>query len=207
MDGKRETKLGTSGFVDNNKCNVNCRPEEEDTLCLRAKHNAQLWNDILWGSCGALEHSKFSYKYLKTGFTSSGIPFFSRRSFGKQIRIHNNSGHSKVFKHTSAYQAYKTLRTYQAATKHQKIQFQMLQTKAMALLRSLALGDCSATASWLYYSSIFLKGIGYPLSVSRLTKRQLSQLQGPITAFTLHWLGYPKSLSPTVVFGSRFTVA
>jgi hypothetical protein len=128
MDGKREKNLCMSGFVDNNKCNMNCRPEEEDLLCVHAKHDAQLWNNILWGSGGALEHSKCSYNYPKTDFTSSGIPFLRRRSFGKQIRIHNNSGHSTVIKHTSVHQAYKTLRTYQAATKCQKIQFEMLQT-------------------------------------------------------------------------------
>jgi hypothetical protein len=153
LDGKRETKLGLSGFVDINKCNVNFRPEEEDRLCLCAKHDAQLWNNILWGSGGALEHSKCSYKYLKTNFTASGIPFFCGGSFGKQIRIHNNSGHLMAIKHSSAYQAYKTLGTYQVATKHQKIQFQMLQMKAMELLCSLALSNCSTTASWLYYSS------------------------------------------------------
>jgi hypothetical protein len=48
-----------------------------------------------------------------------------------------------------------------------------------------------------------MKGIGYPLSVSRLSKTQLKQLQAPITALTLNRLGYPKSLSRSVVFGSH----
>jgi hypothetical protein len=49
-----------------------------------------------------------------------------------------------------------------------------------------------------------MKGIGFPLAVSRLTKAQLKALQAPMTARTLNWLGYPKSLSRSVVFGSRF---
>jgi hypothetical protein len=48
-----------------------------------------------------------------------------------------------------------------------------------------------------------MKGIGYPLSISQLSKTQLKQLQAPITALTLNRLGYPKLLSCTVVFGSR----
>jgi hypothetical protein len=49
-----------------------------------------------------------------------------------------------------------------------------------------------------------MKSIGFPLSVSRLRKSQLQALQAPMTAITLNRLGYPKSLSRTVVFGSRF---
>jgi hypothetical protein len=78
----------------------------------------------------------------------------------------------------------------------------MLKKKATTLLRNLALSMCSANAAWLCYSSIFMKGIGYPLSVSRLSKTQLKQLQAHITALTLNRLGYPKLLSHTVVFGS-----
>jgi endonuclease/exonuclease/phosphatase family metal-dependent hydrolase len=204
IDGSRELKLGMSGFVDDNKCNINSRPEQEDSLCERAQHDAQLWNDILWGSGGALEHSKCSYKYLKTEFTSTGIPYFRGGSFGTPIQIKDNTGHATAIEHTSAYQAYKTLGTYQAATRRQKIQFQMLQKKAVSLLRCLALSTCSPHAAWLYYSSIFMKSIGYPLSVSRLTKSQLTKLQGPMTALTLNRLGYSKSLSRTVVFGSWF---
>jgi hypothetical protein len=80
----------------------------------------------------------------------------------------------------------------------------MLQKKATSLLRHLALSNCSANAAWLYYSSVFMTGVGYPLSVSRLTKTQLKQLQAPMTALTLNRLEYPKSLSRTVVFGSWY---
>jgi hypothetical protein len=89
----------------------------EDELCLRAEHDAQLWNDILWASGGALKHSKCTYKYLKTDFTETGIPYFRVGSFGKQICVKDKSGRSTAIEHSLAYQAYKTLGTYQAATK------------------------------------------------------------------------------------------
>jgi hypothetical protein len=142
--------------------------------------------------------------YLKTVFTASGIPHFQGGTFGQQIYIKDNFGNSTAIDHMSAYQAYKTLGTYQAATKRQKVQFLMLQKKATTLLRHLALSTCLANASWLYYSSIFMKGVGYPLSVSCLTKSQLQQLQALMTALTLNCLGYPKSLSQTMVLGSCF---
>jgi hypothetical protein len=52
----------------------------------------------------------------------------------------------------------------------------MLQKKATGLMLNLALSTCSANAAWLYYSSVFMKGVGYPLSVSLLTKTQLKQI-------------------------------
>jgi zinc-binding in reverse transcriptase/Endonuclease/Exonuclease/phosphatase family len=203
LDGSRELRLGMTGFVDDNKCNVNSSPQDESTLCSRAEHDAQLWSDILWSSGGALEHGKCSYRYLKTDFASSGIPYFRGGAFGTPITIHDGHGVSTVLEHKSAYDAYKTLGTYQAATKHQRAQFEALQKKATHLVRTLALSSCSAQASWIYYSSVFMKSIGFPLSASRLRKTQLQALQAPMTAITLNRLGYPKSLSRTVVFGSR----
>jgi hypothetical protein len=202
MDGTLKTKVGMTSCVDNNNCNMNCQPAQEATLCAHAEHDAQLWNDILCGSRGALEHSKCTYKYLRTEFTATGTPYFQAGSFGTPITIPDDSGQTTPIEHSSAYHAYKTLGTFLAATKRQTIQYQMLKKKAMTPLRNLALSTCSANAAWLYYSSIFMKGIGYPLFVSRLSKTQLKQLQAPITALTLNRLGYPKSLSRTVVFGS-----
>jgi hypothetical protein len=154
MDGTLETKMGMMSFVDDNNCNVNCRPAQEETLCSRAEHDAQLWNDILCSSGSALEHSKCTYKYLCTEFTATGTPYF-----GTQITIRDAAGKTTLIEHSSAYQAYKTLGTFQAATKRQTILYQMLQKKATTLLRNWALSTCSANAAWLYYSSIFMKGM------------------------------------------------
>jgi hypothetical protein len=121
MDGTLKTKVGMTSFVDNNNCNVNCWPKQETSLRARAEHNAQLWNNILWGSGAALEHSKSTYKYLRTEFTATGTPYFQAGSFGTPITIRDNSGQTTPIEHSSAYHAYKTLGTYQAATKRQTI--------------------------------------------------------------------------------------
>jgi hypothetical protein len=89
MNGYLELKLAMMGFVDDNNCNVNCRPDQEHNLCIWAAPDAQLWNDILWSSGGALENSKCSYWYLKTEFTPTGILMFMAGSFGSPITIRN----------------------------------------------------------------------------------------------------------------------
>jgi hypothetical protein len=43
MSGKKKTKLGMGGFVDDNCCNVNGFPNEEHMLVDWATHDAQLW--------------------------------------------------------------------------------------------------------------------------------------------------------------------
>jgi hypothetical protein len=87
MDGTQTLKLGMGGFVDNNGCNVNCRPEDEHSLVDKATLDAQLWSNILWASRGELEHSECSYQYLQTEFMPSGKPFFRGGKFGKPILI------------------------------------------------------------------------------------------------------------------------
>jgi hypothetical protein len=155
-------------------------------------------------SCGMIYYAAAEAHWSTSNAT--GTPYFRVGSFGTPITIRNDSGQTTPIEHSS-YPAYKTLGTYQGATKRQTIQYQMLKKKVTTLRRNLALSTCSANAAWLYYSSIFssifMKGIGYPLSVSRLSKTQLKQLQAPITALTLNCLGYPKIVEPH----SRFWVS
>jgi hypothetical protein len=204
MDGTQSLKLGMGGFVDDSGCNVNCRPEDEHSLVDKATLDAQLWSNILWASGGEREHSKCSYQYLQTEFMPSGKPFFRGGKFGKPILISDRNKTISTLKHLSAYAPFKTLGTYQAATHGQKKQFEVLQEKASNLCRTLALSHCSANAAWLFYSSIFMKSVGYPLSVSRLTCRQLRTLQGPMVSITLNRMHYSKRTARVLVYGPRY---
>ena len=203
LNGQCPLELGLDGFVDDNSCNANCTPDEEHDLVAKATHDAQLWSDILWSSGGALEHSKCAYHYLQTSFTDTGRPFFRGGKFGKPIVIKDYQGKSTTLEHLCAYMPFKTLGTHQAATHCQKTQFHVLQKKATTLSRVLALSSCSANAAWLFYSSVFMKGIGYPLSVSRLTKAQLHALQGPMVSLTLNRMHFPKRTARVLVYGPR----
>ena len=133
MDEDREPKMGMGGYIDDNGCNANSRPEEEHILVDRATHDAQLWSNILWSSGGALEHLICSYHYLKTDFTETGRPFFRGGQFGKKIIIKDASGTPTILKQLSAYTPFKTLGTFQAATHCQHTQFQALQKRPPTL--------------------------------------------------------------------------
>jgi hypothetical protein len=77
----------------------------------------------------------------------------------------------------------------------------MLKKKATNLARVLALSHCSANAAWLFYSNIYMKAVGYPLSISRLSKTQLKELQGPIVSLTLNRMYHFKRTAQVLVFG------
>ena len=203
LQGDIVLKVGMTGFVDDNSCNVNCRPHEIDSLASSAAHDAQLWSDILWSSGGALEHSKCSYHFLKTTFTIAGAPVFEQGQFGHPITITDHQGTVTTIDHRTVYSAYKTLGTQQCATSNQPTQFATLLKKASQLSRALALSACSAPAAWLFYTSVFSKSIGYPLAVSRLSEKNLHTLEGPMLSLTLNRMRYPRRLARALVHGPR----
>jgi hypothetical protein len=133
MAAERLLKMGLDGYVDDNGCNVNSLPFDKESLVERARHDAQLWSNILWSSSGALEHSKCSYCYLQTEFTTTGCPYFRGGKFGAPIQIKDAKGTLTPLDQLSAYVPFKTLGTYQAATHCQTMQFTVLQQKARAL--------------------------------------------------------------------------
>ena len=60
------------GFVDDTKSQVNDfnadhQPPSTELLT-KMKHSAQLWNNLLWISRGALEHSKCTYHVMEWTF-------------------------------------------------------------------------------------------------------------------------------------------
>jgi hypothetical protein len=72
---------------------------------------------------------------------ATGTPYFQAGSFGTPISIRDDSGQTTPIEHSSAYHAYKTLGTFQAATKRQTILYQMLKKKATMSQRQLLVVD------------------------------------------------------------------
>ena len=105
---------------------------------MRAMHDAQLWNDILHASGGALEHSKCNYYWRSTIFDKHRAPVFVTGEFGPPICIKDDKGNETQLKQLSAYQPYKTLGTYQCVGNRQQIQLQTLIDKSKGLARVLA---------------------------------------------------------------------
>jgi exonuclease III len=201
-DLSQQLILGMTGFVDDNNAQTTGRPDEsEAALAARCTHDAQLWHDILWSTGGALETSKCSYQSMRFDFSSSGVPFLRHGSHGPPIIIKDPNGEDITIQQLPVTQAYKILGTYQAAVVRQRQQHSVLKKKSNDHCRTLALSNVSPQGAWIYYSSVFLRSVGYPLGVCHLTNSQLASLQGPMVATTLKKMGYNSRMSRAVTFG------
>jgi exonuclease III len=201
-DSTKILKLGMTGFVDDNNAQTTGSPEEpEADLALRCTHDAQLWHDILWATGGALEISKCSYQSMRFDFSAPGTPFLRHGTHGPPIVIKDPQGNDIPIKQLPVTQAYKILGTYQAAVTRQRQQHAVLLKNSLNHSRTLALSNVSTRGAWIYYSSVFLRSVGYPLGVCHLTDSQLDSLQGPMVSTTLQKMGYNSKTSRAITFG------
>jgi exonuclease III len=196
-------QMGMAGYVDDNGIVVNCHPAQRRTLISKAAHDAQLWSDILWASGGILEHDKCSYHYLLTDFDRQGAPILRAGIHGRPICVRDAKGRSTQLKQLSAYVSYKTLGTFQAPGSRQVAQAQALRTRSQKLIRILATSTCQGPSAWMFYSSVYCKSVGYPLTVSRLDIKKLTEIQRPMIPLLLNRLGYDRTLAHALVFGPR----
>jgi exonuclease III len=203
MTGDLTLQMGMSGFVDDNCSQTNCHPNNRRSLIGHATHDAQLWSDILWASGGVLEHDKCSYHYLRTDFDRQGAPVLRAGIHGDPIKIRDSIGQTTTLKQLSVYTSYKTLGTYQCPGSRQTGQADALLERSKKHVRTLATSTCQGQSAWMFYSSVFCKSIGYPLAVSRLTDKQLLQIQGPMIPLILNRLGYDRRLAHVLAFGPR----
>ena len=77
------------GFVDDSTGQANAfRPDIQppaDVLVALMRSDAQLWNDLLWASGGALELPKCTYHVLDYAFTADGAPILRGGQVGGDI--------------------------------------------------------------------------------------------------------------------------
>ena len=99
------------GFVDDTNGNVNSFRDNVQppisSLLEKMQHDAQLWNDLLWNSGGALELPKCFYQILHWEF-NNGKPLLMGKS-KTQLIIKTPSKHEIKVKEKSPYSTWKTL--------------------------------------------------------------------------------------------------
>ena len=79
------------GFVDDTSNHTNffkaeVQPTMEELLRMM-QHNAQLWNNLLWASGGALELPKCSNHHIRFDFDTVGRPHMKEGQFGLNLVI------------------------------------------------------------------------------------------------------------------------
>lgn len=159
------------GFVDNstgqtNDFASNSQPTPEHLLAL-LRHDAQLWNDLLYTSGGALELPKCSYQYLHWIFTHKGAPILQPGRIGSELILKSGDRSSSVkIPFLSAHKAHTTKRLATGKIRPATKQNNSMSSKqksdaASVFIQSSPLDRAEA---WTYYFAIYLPSIGFPLS-------------------------------------------
>ena len=200
-----EVMLHMLGYVDdNNITNNGADGESVEDVVKRTQHDAQLWNDLLRATGGALNLDKCFAQVIHYTFAANGGPVVAPADPAIKIvikdRLHNKD---VIIKPISPYQTYSFLGTKQGISQQQKQQHKALTKRSQALVRKLACSAMSPRCAWVHYTAVFLSSIGYPLSMCHMSSPQLHELQKKYIPALLNKISIIRTHDHSLVFGSR----
>jgi len=136
-DRTQRIQIFMVGFVDDTSCSVNLfhsnSPPAVSTLLDLMERDAQLWNDLLWSTGGALEPKKCSYHVVSWEF-NDGIPQFVAGQVGRDLFTTPASGTPIQIQPLSAYSSHKTLGQRKEPSGNQTSQRKDLEKKCKKAL-------------------------------------------------------------------------
>jgi hypothetical protein len=144
-DKSTSVSLSMVGFVDDSTGQVNdfdnpIQPTPKE-LSEIMKHEAKLWNDLLWISGGLLELDKCSYHHIHFDFDVDGNASLRLGHVGPPITIPDNQSHAQIqIPSKSVLNSQKTLGHYKAPTGTGATQLQILKKKSNTLGQQVSTG-------------------------------------------------------------------
>ena len=199
----RATIVSILSFVDD--CNLSNTGEKFETvrdILARTKSDAQLWNDLIRLTGGALELTKCFMQVIQFAFEKDGKPTIVREIPDTNVELidrHNNK--IVTIKPISAYTTYKSLGTIQGINEKNLRQFSVLAKKAQANTRALMAARITPYQAWLHHTLCFVPLVAYPLPACHLSEAQLHKLQSPYTAVLCNKLHLNRHHSRELLFG------
>ena len=183
-------KIAILCFVDDtNLTNTGTKFETIQDILKRTQHDAQLWNDLLRASGGALELPKCFMQVITHSFASNGSPVVSP-AHPYLVQILDRNRNKTVPIHSiSPYATYRSLGTTQGISRHNHAQFLALQKKATSITKALTFSRVTHKQAWLHHNLCFIPAISYPLPICHLTFDQLHKLQTSYLAIFCNKIG------------------
>jgi hypothetical protein len=122
------------GFVDDNNCN-RCKDaishkSNSDGIISGMLFDAQLWQDPLWTSGGALEIAECQYHLMGWNFTIAGTPILDTGTNNNHIKMISPVGDELCIKQLGCSTSYKTLGAFFKPLQHQSTKHKYLLSKA-----------------------------------------------------------------------------
>jgi hypothetical protein len=122
--GLDKLRICMTGFVDDNNLQTveDAFHHAPNTDCIvnQMTYDAQVWNDTLWTSGGALALSKCQYHLMEWMFTITGKPILRPGKHGKAVKLKALDGTDTLITQLSVSQPYKTLGAHREPAQYQR---------------------------------------------------------------------------------------
>ena len=176
-------------------------PEELSEIM---KHDAKLWNDLLWISGGLLELDKCSYHHIHFDFDNDGNASPRLGHVGPPITIPDNQSHANIeIPSKCVVNPHKTLGHYKAPSGNGASQLRILKNKSNTLGQQVSNGPFNKHDAWTFYRSIYLPSVGYVLPQNFFTAKQLKAIQTSAMSSIIAKCGYNRKSKTEIIYGPK----
>jgi exonuclease III len=200
-------KLCMIGFVDDCSQRVNRfmdHPQPTaDTLIRAMQHEAQIWNDILWVSGGALEQKKCSYHLIHTGWNRQGVPHISATTNASPLILQKPDGSQTTVNQLSNYQSHKTLGCYIEPAMTMRTQEKILRAKNEKFATVLRTNLFSKLEAWTLYTSVYLPSITFPFPNIILNESFATKMDQQFLPSLVSQCGFNQKMANAIRYAPR----
>ncbi len=206
-DRRESITMYMIGFVDDSTSSVNdffsnTQPDPE-VLVGMMREDAQLWNDLLWSSGGAVELPKCSYHYLHYNFTPNGSPILRPGRIGPNLVIQTGDRKGEqVIPPMSAYKAHKTLGHYKSPAGGEVKQIEILRKQSDLLALQAETANMTRREAWTFYFAIYIPSIGYLLPLCHFSKPELDWLHHKVKSEMIARCGFCGKTKHEIIYRS-----
>jgi hypothetical protein len=194
------------GFVDDCSQRVNKFDASEQPTAAHLLHlmeqDVHRWKELLWASGGMLELSKCSFHLIQSDWNQDGHPFLNGCHNSHSIHI-SHQGITTRISQMSNYQSHKTLGCYVNPAHSQKQAFKQTLAKNERLAQILESNYLSRSEAWVFYNSIYLPSITYPLALTPLSQEQCAKLDIRILKALLPRTGFNRNMAREIRYAPR----
>jgi hypothetical protein len=203
VEGDLTVRLSMLGFVDDSSCISNTADANDSSLSglvTRLQHDTQLWNDLLWVSGGKLELPKCSFHVMHFEFRPDGQPFLVD-SIEQQMVLKDAEGNQVPITYKSVRSTHKTLGHLKAPYGDNIAQTESLVATGRALATAIFRSPATPLEAKLFYDTIVIPKLGYPLPQSHLSSKQLRAVQTSVLPLVLSKSGFNRNTHRAVIHG------
>ena len=167
------------------------------------RHDAQIWERLLWTSGGLLKLVKCLYYVMYWQFDSEGNATLAPSTeLLPPIQLSSgNTGLSNTIAQYDCQIAHRTLGAWLCPSLSMTAAYQRLQAIVSLYSRRIVTGSLTRWEIWMAYFSVFSLQMKYTLPISHHSSTSLRKLQSPAVRATLTQLGFSRNTPLAVVYG------